>query len=46
MGTGQRYFYRPPTWAIILLTVLLGGIALVLHTLHDQQHLAAAAARR
>ena len=44
MGTGQRYWYRPPTWAIILLTVLLGGIALVMHTLHDQQHLAAAAA--
>ena len=44
MGTGQRFVYRPPAWAVVLAAVLLSGVALLLHTLHDQQHVAAAVA--
>ena len=45
MGTGQRFKYRPPVWALICAVVLIGGVALLLHTLHEQQHVAQAAAR-
>jgi len=44
MGTGSAFRYRPPTWLIAVMLVVLGGLALVLRTLHEQQSLARAAA--
>jgi len=44
MGTGSSFRYRPPIWLIACTLVVLGGLALFLRTLHDQQHVAQAAA--